>query len=155
MKQHVAEIVAAYVGKNRLDPGELPALIVSVSKSLAAVGEVPAVPLTPAVPIRRSVSAGSVTCLDCGWSGQVLRRHLTAAHGLSPREYRSKWGLKDTHPIVAPAYTERRSAMAKELGLGLRGRGAPRKEATAALAPTFAASQSAPMRRGRPRRATP
>jgi predicted transcriptional regulator len=159
--EHVVEIVAAYVGKNRLDPGELPVLIASVGKSLAGLGQAPevlAAPLTPAVPIRRSFSSGSVTCLDCGWSGKILRRHLTTAHGLSPHEYRTRWGLKDTHPIVAPAYTDRRSALAKELGFGLRGRartGAPQKAATAALDPAFAASLSAPKRRGRPRRVSP
>jgi predicted transcriptional regulator len=163
MKQHVAEIVAAYVGKNRLDPSELPALIASISKSLASLGQAPEIPLTPAVPIRQSFSASSVTCLDCGWSGQMLRRHLTTAHGLSAHEYRSRWGLKDTHPLVAPAYTKRRSALAKELGLGRKGRPSSGTLRTVALMtrtpsvdldPAFVASLSASKRRGRPRRAT-
>jgi predicted transcriptional regulator len=158
MKKHVAEIVAAYVGKNRLDPGELPALIDTVGKLLTSLGQAPevlTVPLKPAVPIRRSVSAEAVTCLDCGWRGQMLRGHLTAAHGLSPHEYRSRWGLKPTHPIVAPTYAERRSKLAKEHGLGRRGHAltdAPRQDAAAALDPLFAASLSAPKRRGRRRR---
>jgi hypothetical protein len=93
----------------------------------------------------------------------MLRRHLTTAHGLSPREYRSKWGLKDTHPIVAPAYTDRRATLAKQFGLGRGGRAVPEtpKQAaprtavsSTALDPAFAASLSAPKRRGRPRRAT-
>jgi predicted transcriptional regulator len=119
MKEHVAEIVAAYVGRNRVDPGDLPTLIVSVSRALAGLGQAPVPePPTPAVPIRRSVSANAITCLDCGWSGQVLKRHLGSAHELTPDEYRARWGLAADYPMVPKGYAARRSEIAKEMGLG-------------------------------------
>jgi hypothetical protein len=84
MIEHVAEIVAAYVGKNRVDPAELPALILKVSQSLAGLGKAEAgapASLSPAVSIRRSVGAAAITCLDCGKKSAMLKRHLTTAHG--------------------------------------------------------------------------
>jgi predicted transcriptional regulator len=73
---------------------------------------------TPAVPIRRSVSANYVVCLDCGWRGKMLRRHLQVSHGLNRQDYRGRWKLAPDHPLTAPAYSEKRSALAKQLGLG-------------------------------------
>jgi predicted transcriptional regulator len=122
MKERVAEIVAAYVRKNRLDPGALAELIASVSKSLAGLGQQPAAPtapLTPAVPIRRSVMADKVTCLECGWSGQMLKRHLTG-HNMNPDQYRTRWKLASDYPMTAPNYASRRSDLAKAIGLGKR-----------------------------------
>jgi hypothetical protein len=96
----------------------------------------------------------------------MLRRHLTVSHGLSRNDYRTRWNLKNTHPITAPAYSERRSAMAKQIGLG-NSRQPSQSEtepeaaepaaipAPAALDPAFAASLSQPKRRGRPRRTAP
>jgi predicted transcriptional regulator len=137
----VAHIVRSYVARNSLSAAELPTLISTVHKSLAGLdAPIEAPPSEPAVPVKRSYNRNSVVCLDCGWRGQILRRHLTTAHNLSPREYRSKWNLKDTHPLTAPGYSERRSAMAKQLGLG---RTRPHTEA--ALEP----SSLAPKRRGR------
>jgi predicted transcriptional regulator len=123
MKEGVAEIVAAYVRKNTITPAELPALIRHVSRALAGLGEgastAPAA-LEPAVPIRRSVSANSITCLDCGWSGKMLKRHLTTAHGMTVDEYRQRWGLSVDYPMVAKSYSARRSELAKASGLGKR-----------------------------------
>ena len=116
-------IVAAYVRKNRLDPAELPALIQQVRQSLANLHQtLVAAPasLNPAVSIRRSVRAETITCLDCGWSGQMLRRHLMAAHGMTPDEYRTRWNLPSDYPMVARNYSARRSELAKSLGLGRR-----------------------------------
>jgi len=126
MKEHVAEIVAAYVGKNRLDAAQLPQLIASVSQAIAGLGQTPAptaapVALTPAVSIRRSIAANKITCLDCGWSGQMLKRHLLGAHGLTVDEYRTRWRLPSDYPTVAQNYAARRSELAKALGLGRRG----------------------------------
>jgi len=124
MIERVTEIVAAYVGKNRLGPAELPALIASVSQAFAGLGEAPPLAptsLTPAVPIRRSVGAATITCLDCGYKGQMLKRHLSTAHGIGVDEYRTRWGLAPDYPMVAKNYSARRSALAKSLGLGLRG----------------------------------
>jgi len=85
MIENVAAIVSAYVGKNRVDATELPAVIASVSQAFASLGppaDAPAAPLTPAIPIRRSVGADTLICLDCGWKGKMLKRHLSAAHGI-------------------------------------------------------------------------
>lgn len=127
MKEHVAAIVSAYVGKNRVNAAELPALIANVSQALASLGQTQAPaaatvgPLTPAVPIRRSVGADTITCLDCGWKGKMLKRHLSAAHGLTPEEYRTRWGLAPDYPMVAPNYAAQRSELAKAFGLGRQG----------------------------------
>jgi len=77
---------------------------------------------TPAVPVRQSVRPDYVVCLECGYRGQMLRRHLTSRHGLSRLEYLNRWGLSPDHPLTAPAYSEHRSVLAKELGLGRRPR---------------------------------
>jgi predicted transcriptional regulator len=122
----VAEIVSSYLKKNQLSPAELPALINTVYQSLLSLGQPPEPePPTPAVSIRRSVTRDYVVCLECGWRGHVLRRHLQARHGLSPDEYRRRWELPSHHALVAPAYSERRSGIAKQLGLGQYGRGIP------------------------------
>jgi predicted transcriptional regulator len=123
MKEHVTEIVSAYVRKNAIAQSELPALIQQVSQSLAGLGQAPAAPpasLTPAVPIRRSVGAETITCLNCGWKGQMLRRHLSTAHSMTVDEYRSRWSLPSDYPMVAKNYSARRSELAKSLGLGRR-----------------------------------
>jgi predicted transcriptional regulator len=127
MKKQVAEIVAAYVGKNRVTAAELPTLIASVSQALGTLGSVghapaePAAALVPAVSIRRSVGADAITCLDCGKKAKMLKRHLMTAHGLTPQEYRSRWGLPRDYPVVAQNYSARRSVLAKSSGLGRRG----------------------------------
>lgn len=134
MKEEVAEIVAAYVRKNLVAAAELPALINQVNQALAHLGQEPAKPetLTPAVPIKRAVGADTVTCLDCGFKAQMLKRHLMGAHGMTVDQYRAKWNLPRDFPMVAKNYSARRSEMAKSLGLGRRmieGRG--RKRGTA------------------------
>jgi predicted transcriptional regulator len=127
MKEQVAEIVAAYVGHNNISPDQLPTLITTISIALTELGQgaiaSPASPLTPAVPIRRSVSPSKITCLECGWSGQMLKRHLMTAHGLTPERYRARWNLASDYPMVAKNYANRRSELAKALGLGKRGGG--------------------------------
>ena len=120
MNQHVAEIVAGYVRKNRLNAAELPQLIKLVSQAMAGLGQgvLAPTPLTPAVPIRRSVAAASVTCLDCGFKAQMLKRHLRIAHGFTPADYRARWDLPRDYPLVAKNYSARRSEVAKASGLG-------------------------------------
>lgn len=137
MKEEIAEIVAAYVRKNPIAASELPGLIAQVNQVFASLGQAPARPetLTPAVPRRRAVGADTVTCLDCGYKAQMLKRHLTGTHGITVDEYRAKWNLPKDFPMVAKNYSARRSEMAKSLGLGRRliqGRG--RRRATAAPA---------------------
>jgi predicted transcriptional regulator len=122
----VAKLVSSYVKKNRLPPEEIPALINTVYQSMLSLGQPPEPePPTPAVSIRRSVTRDYVVCLECGWRGITLRRHIQAKHGLSADEYRRRWGLLSDHALVAPAYSERRSGIAKQLGLGRYGREEP------------------------------
>ena len=115
-----AKIVRGYVRHHRLGPDQLPDLIASVHRSLGQLGQQvqPAEVLTPAVPVRRSVHRDYVICLDCGYRGKTLRRHISSRHGLAGDEYRRRWGLLSDHPLTAPAYSEHRSTLAKELGLG-------------------------------------
>ena len=119
LETHVAEIVSNYLAKNQVAASDLPALITTVYQSLQSLGKTPE-PLTPAVPIRQSVSRDYVVCLDCGWRGFTLRRHIGLKHGVSPNEYRAKWGLSFSHALTAPAYSARRSEAAKQIGLGRR-----------------------------------
>ena len=118
-------ISAAYVRWNQIGSDQLATLISTVHGALAGLGK-PAAEVggerTPAVPVRRSVHRDYIVCLDCGWRGQMLRRHI-AGHGLSVEQYRVRWSLRPDHPITAPGYSERRSTMAKQLGLGRLGRG--------------------------------
>lgn len=121
-KEHVAKIVSAYAKRHAFAADELPGLIATVHTALASAGIpvslAPPKPADPAVAVRRSVQPSSLTCLDCGHRGPMLKRHLRAAHGLSPAEYRDRWGLKPDYPMVAPNYSRRRSDLAKAIGLG-------------------------------------
>jgi predicted transcriptional regulator len=123
----VAKIIASYVSHHNLTLEQIPELIAAVHRTIAGLGQ-PAVEIqaapTPAVPIRRSVQRDVVVCLDCGWKGKMLRRHLTTRHGFSGDEYLKRWGLPGDHPLTAPNYSVQRSNLAKELGLGRGGRGA-------------------------------
>lgn len=118
----VAEIVSSYLSNNQIAPADLPSLITTVFESLQAMGKAvePEPIRTPAVSIRQSVTRECVVCLECGWRGNMLRRHITAQHGLSADEYRQRWKLSREHALVAPGYSEKRSALAKQLGLGQR-----------------------------------
>jgi predicted transcriptional regulator len=152
-----AEIVSSYVRHHQVAPGELSNLIISVHQSLSNLGKppLPAETRVPAVSVRQSVRPGYVVCLECGFRGVSIRRHLRVKHGSTPEEYRGRWGLAKGHPIVAPAYSKQRSAMAQEHQFG-RKRQVPKiatqrkarpAPATAELDPAFAASLSAPKRR--------
>jgi len=141
--QFVSKIIASYVSHHNIAPEQIPELISSVHRTLDRLGK-PAEPqgvLTPAVPVRRSVQRDAVVCLECGWKGKMLRRHLTTRHGLSAEQYLKRWNLASDHPLTAPAYSAQRSSLAKELGLGRGGR------QTAAAA----AGEAPRARRGRPR----
>ena len=120
----VAKIVTSYVAHQHISAAELATLITSVRSALRGLGEgaAPAEVRTPAVPVRRSVQREFVVCLDCGFRGLAIARHIRTRHGLTPQEYRARWNLPRKHPLVAPAYSERRSAMAKQIGLGRRRR---------------------------------
>ena len=120
-----AELVSAYVAQNALPAANLPDLIRIVHDALAGLDGVkpaivaePAPPRAPAVPIRKSVAHEFVICLEDGKRFKSLKRHLQAEHGLSPEAYRAKWDLPKDYPMVAPAYSDARSNLAKTLGLG-------------------------------------
>jgi predicted transcriptional regulator len=143
--ENVTRIVAAYVQRNQISADLLPSLISTVHSALGELGKRPIEAITerpPAVAVRRSVQRDFVICLDCGWKGQMLKRHLTTAHGLDVEAYRARWNLPRNHAITAPAYSEKRSGLAKQLGLGHGGRTAAKS-----AAPT----QPVPKKRGRPR----
>ena len=124
-RQRTAEIVAAYVKHHKLSGDQLVALIATVHTALAGTSPEPEPERTPAVPIRRSVHQDYVVCLDCGWRGSMLRRHITSGHQLTPTEYRARWSLSSEYPLTAPGYSERRSQYAKQLGLGRRRQAEP------------------------------
>ena len=114
----VSKIVTAYVSNNSVPISELPGLIGSVHDALSHIGERPVQSREPAVPIRRSVQPNFIVCLEDGKKLKMLKRHLRTAFGLSPQEYRAKWGLPEDYPIVAPKYAKQRSELAKKIGLG-------------------------------------
>ena len=116
-----AEIVAAHVGNNAVASTDLGGLIQSVFDTLRGLAsDEPAVSveLTPAVPIRRSVTDDHIVCLEDGKKLKMLKRHLMTDHGLTPQEYRTKWDLKPDYPMVAPAYAAKRTELALKIGLG-------------------------------------
>jgi predicted transcriptional regulator len=120
----VKDVVAAYVSNNSIAPTELPRLISSAHATLGSLTGVPtiepvsAAPLTPAVPIKKSVTPDHVVCLECGKTFASIKRHLASSHELTPEQYRGRWDLPEGYPLVAPSYSVRRSALAKENGLG-------------------------------------
>jgi len=126
------QIAAAYVSNNSIRPGDLPALfadihatLVRLSSGSPAMNAEP-VKLTPAVPIKKSVGQDYIVCLEDGRKFRSLKRHLHTAYNLTPEQYRAKWGLPNDYPMVAPAYAQARSALARKIGLGQkrrRGRG--------------------------------
>jgi predicted transcriptional regulator len=132
-----AQIVSAHVANNRVAPEELPGLIQQVYHALngssagsAAATQIravaPAERPKPAVAISKSVFAEYIVCLEDGKKLKMLKRHLQTAYGMSPEQYRAKWGLESNYPMVAPEYAKKRSSLAKAIGLGTRPREARR-----------------------------
>jgi predicted transcriptional regulator len=142
----VTEIVSSYVRQNSIAVDQLAGLIATVHRTLSDLGQSAPEPvaLVPAVPIKRSVQHDHVVCLECGFRGHTLRRHLRVAHGLEPAAYRGRWKLSADHPITAPVYSEQRSTMAKGIGFGRR----PRQVVVSTPTPEVIAPPAA-KRRGR------
>jgi predicted transcriptional regulator len=138
-----AKIVGSYVRHHRLGPDQLPDLITSVHRALNELGQPnpPGEVLTPAVSVRQSVRHDFVICLDCGYRGKTLRRHISTRHGLNRDEYLKRWGLQHDHPLTAPAYSERRSSLAKSLGLGRKSAKEVVPPATPTISPRADADQ--------------
>ncbi|MGI4767631.1 MAG: MucR family transcriptional regulator [Janthinobacterium lividum] len=117
-----SEVVAAYVIQNHVQAAEMPALIASVHAAFGSLGKPPVVEavaeqLKPAVPIKKSVTDDYIISLEDGRKFKSMKRHLGLL-GMSPADYRAKWGLSKDYPMVAPAYATQRSELAKTIGLG-------------------------------------
>ena len=118
-----AMIVAAYVAHNNVPRGDLASLIAGTHAALAGLGaevvaEAPAVPLVPAISIKKSITPDAIVCLEDGKPFKSLKRHIGSKYGLTPDQYRAKWKLPPDYPMVAPNYAEARSQLAKSSGLG-------------------------------------
>lgn len=126
-----AEIVAAHVSNNKLEAGDLPALIRQVYGTLAGIGAEPAELVAggaadrpaPAVPVKKSVTPDYIVCLEDGKKLKMLKRHLMSHYKLTPEQYRDRWNLPPEYPMVAPNYAIRRQVLAKKIGLGKGRRG--------------------------------
>ncbi len=135
-----ASVVSAYVSNNAVGSSALPELISSIHQALTALTSPPPPPVaerpTPAVPIKKSVTPDYLISLEDGRRYKSLKRHL-GGRGLTPDQYRTKWGLPHDYPMVAANYAKQRSELARSMGLG-------RKRAEPAAAPV---NEKAPRRR--------
>jgi predicted transcriptional regulator len=117
-----ADIVSSHVTNNIVSVGDLPSLIQQVHQALTSLGQLQLEPQaekkTPVVSARASIKSDYLICMECGKKQKALKRHLQNAHGLSPQEYRAEFALSRDYPMVAPAYSQRRSEMAHSIGLG-------------------------------------
>jgi predicted transcriptional regulator len=116
-----ADIVAAYIAQNKVPASAIGELIRAVHETLSGLGQAaPPAPekKKPAVPVGRSVQDDHIVCLEDGKQLKMLKRYLRSRYDMSPEDYRRKWGLPADYPMVAPAYAARRSAFAKQIGLG-------------------------------------
>ena len=173
LQKIVGQVAAAYFSNSHVSPAEIPTVITQIANSLGGVGEPPAEPaveapqqpkLTPAQ-IRKSITPEALISFEDNKPYKTLRRHL-AVRGLTPDEYRAKWGLSKDYPMVAPSYSEARSNLAKALGLGSRVNAQPAaaEPAKTAEEPAKAAAAAGPAPKrqtkgrgavGRPRKAKP
>ena len=140
-----ADIVSAHVANNIVAVADLPTLIGAVHSTLAGLGATPeAAPetLEPAVSVRSSIKPDYIVCLEDGKKLKMLKRHLMTHYNLTPDQYRARWNLPSSYPMVAPNYAEQRRSLAKSIGLGRKPKVAPAPAAVEAPAP-------APKTRGR------
>lgn len=115
------KIVSGYVSKNPVSSAELPEIIQSVHKTLIALSKTERSKLItqkPAVATEDSITEDYIICLEDGKKLKMLKRHLRSKFGLTPDQYRAKWNLPPSYPMVAPGYAIKRSQLAKEIGLG-------------------------------------
>lgn len=162
LRKLVADVAAAYFSNSHVTATEIPNVITQIASSLSAVGspaaeeppEEPAQPKLSPAQIRKSITRDALISFEDNKPYKTLRRHL-AVKGLTPEQYRQKWGLPKDYPMVAPSYSEARSDMARKLGLGSRGVQA-RAEAAAAPAPSEPAppATAAPAAKPKPGRAS-
>ena len=154
-----ADIASAYVSNNSVGAADLPGLIKSIHGALSGAGGEPEKPVeikAPAVSIKKSITDEYLICLEDGRRFKSLKRHLRTKYNLSPEDYRAKWGLPKDYPMVAPAYADARSKLAKLMGLGQGGRKPAGKATTTTAAAKTAAPKTAPAKtpapRGRPKK---
>ncbi|MGQ0588119.1 MAG: MucR family transcriptional regulator [Sphingosinicella sp.] len=121
-----ADIVTSHVANNSVAISDVPMLVATVHAALSGLGNDQQVKekREPMVSVRSSVKPDSLTCLMCGKKQKLLRRHLAHAHDMNPDEYREEFGLAASYPMVAPAYSEVRQALAKKYGLGRKSQAA-------------------------------
>ena len=118
---HTTDIVVSYVSNNSLGAVDVSTLIRNIYGTLVELGENDAAPEArpdPAVAIRSSIKRDHIVCLEDGKKMKMLKRHLMTDHGLTPDEYRARWGLSSDYPMVAPDYADKRRDLAKKIGLG-------------------------------------
>ncbi len=126
-----ADIVSSHVANNSVAVNDLPQLISNVYATLSGLAtpaKEEAAPLEPAVPVRQSIKPDYIVCLEDGKKLKMLKRHLMTAYGMTPDDYRAKWGLPADYPMVAPNYAESRRQLAKSIGLGTSRSRAGRKK---------------------------
>lgn len=126
------DIVASYLAHNSLPAENVPELIKSVHATMKGVSdeaEAPAAKAKPAVPVSRSVSDDYIVCLEDGKKLKMLKRYLRSQYDMSPDDYRRKWNLPADYPMVAPAYSRKRSQFAKDIGLGQGAKAKPKSKA--------------------------
>jgi predicted transcriptional regulator len=116
-----ADIVSSHVGHNSVAAADLPRIIRLVYGALAASRQ-PAQTIEekrePKVLVRSALRPDAITCLECGAKMKMLKRHLGSYHGLSPADYRTRWGLPGDYPMTAPNHSAMRQELAKKNGLG-------------------------------------
>ena len=151
-QRRTSQIVAAYVRKNPTPTDQIGSLIASVHSTLSGLGnEVVEEPArVPMVSVRRSVHPDYILCIECGFKGQMIKRHLQLRHGLSVAEYKTRWKLPSDYSLTAANYSEHRSQLAKSIGFG---RGPAEREALHAAA--AASVTEKPVRRRAASKATP
>lgn len=120
------EIVASHVSNNTVAQNDITSLIEQVFRTLSNLGgggtQLSGDRPQPVVPIKKSVTPEYIVCLEDGKKLKMLKRHLKTAYDMTPEEYRERWGLPADYPMVAPNYAKQRSRLAKDIGLGTKGK---------------------------------
>jgi predicted transcriptional regulator len=124
--QMATTIVAAHVSKSSVAAAEIPRLLSDIYQALTGLagGKLATASsrTEPAVPVKKSITPDHVICLECGKKQKMLKRHIRTAYGLSPEQYREKWDLPPEYPMVSSNYAKKRSALARQIGLGTGGK---------------------------------
>ena len=124
--QMATTIVAAHISKSSVPAGEIPRLLSDIYQALSGIAggklATGSSRSEPAVPVKKSITPDYIVCLECGKKQKMLKRHIRTAYGLSPEQYREKWDLPPEYPMVSANYAKKRSALARQIGLGTGGK---------------------------------